>query len=373
MSQKVTVEDIVNVDRYKELLDKVSNGKATREERTKFHELGLLIMKKGRKLMIEAESDTRYSLARAVEIAVNKLYERRESSVSSPPVGSDNALAWFRGKMIANEGLIGAGKTKHTNAVVESLRKKGINAHSFDEPVPSAPLTKYYANPDLEAYASQLLFAALRSGSNEAAQAFAGRFPTEYPVRDPNDVGCAMGDRTCIGDVMFAILVLLMGFMLMSEFDAVLETYSKRFAFSAILFMDVSASRAEWVCKNIRCRPNEMEIPLNYFENLRLMHYAVMRALALRGAPVLYTYCDDKPMSKNNIAFLDAEATIKALMCCPEGDEVKALWADTAEPVFGVTTEDDVSAELAKVRQRYARYSNEHVRGVAHVRVTSSA
>lgn len=337
--------------------------------------IGLELVKLGRRIMVQAERRRRYTLAEAVEMVAERLYDGRQSQravVAPPPSASPtNEFAALEGMMIAEEGNLAAGKTVLTRRLVETMERHGIRGKTFIEPVHEKVLDKYYANPDLEAYASQLLFAASRSNANEASQAFAGRTPTEYPLSDRP--GCAIGDRTCIGDAMFLVMVLLKGYLLMDEFDAVLSVYSPRFAFSVVLFMDISSVRAEFICKHIRCRANEKDIPLEYFEGLRLTHYALMRALAMRGAPVLYTYCDDRPMSKERIAFLDPEDTLRAIIHCPRGDDVRRIWEDTAEPVYGVTTEEVVSRELAKVRQRYAGYGNEYVRRVAHVRVPESS
>ena len=357
------------------LLSITNDRRSSPEARALAKEFGLDLVKMGRQVMVSSEQYQRYTLARAVELVAAKLYDGRESEPASPPTtpppaNAANEFSALEGMMIAEEGNLAAGKTALTKKLVAAMEKHGIRGKSFIEPVHEKVLDKYYANPDLEAYASQLLFAASRSNANEASQAFSGRLPTEYPLAEVP--GCSIGDRTCIGDAMFLLMVLLKGYLLMSEFDAVLSVYSPRFAFSVVLFMDISSARAEFVCKELRGRPNEKDIPLEYFEKLRLTHYALMRALAARGAPVLYTYCDDKPMTKERIAFLDPEDTLRAIIHCPKGEAVKAIWAGTAEPVYGVTTEEDVSRELAKVRERYAAYGNPYVRRVAHVRVENA-
>lgn len=344
----------------------------------KLSELGVKLMKTGKAERVLAERGHRYTLAQLMDMVADKLYDGRDStpvSSRSPstelPESTSYELSWFAsfvGAMIAIEGLIAAGKSEFCKKLVAVLQKYGILARYTAEPVVTKILTKYYDNPDLEAYASQLFFSSQRANSNDAAQAFAGRTPSEYPINEGR-AGCAFGDRTSIGDAIFAAINHLVENMLNDDWDAVLASYSNHFAFTAVLFMDVSAVRAEFVCKELRKRPSEQNISLDYFEKLRLGHYAMMRALALRGAPVLYTYCDDKPMSRERIAFLDPEATLKALAACPRGDEVKALWADTPEPVFGKTTEADVSKALEVVRLRYESYHDERVRAVAHVKV----
>lgn len=343
----------------------------------KLSELGVKLMKTGKAQRVHAERASRYTLAKLMDMVAAKLYDGRDSTPVSRspstelPESTSNELSWFAsfvGAMIAIEGLIAAGKSEFCKKLVAVLQKHGILARYTAEPVVPEILTKYYDNPDLEAYASQLFFSSQRANSNDAAQAFAGRVPSEYPINHGR-AGCAFGDRTSIGDAIFAAINHLVENMLNDDWDAVLASYSPRFAFSAVLFMDVSAVRAEFVCKELRKRPSEQNISLDYFEKLRLGHYAMMRALALRGAPVLYTYCDDKPMTRERIAFLDPEATLKALATCPRGEDVKALWADTPEPVFGKTTEADVSKALEVVRRRYESYHDARVRAVAHVKV----
>lgn len=344
----------------------------------KLSELGVRMMRTGKAQRVHAERATRYTLAKLMDMVATRLYDGRNSEQVSAPPGTDqlpestsyerNWTAGFAGSMIAIEGLIAAGKSEFCKKLVETLQRHGVLARYTAEPVVAEILSKYYENPELEAYSSQLFFSSQRANSNSAAQAFAGRVPSEYPI-NAGRPGCAFGDRTSIGDAIFASINFLGGNMLNDEWDAVLASYSNHFSFTAVMFMDVSAVRAEFVCKELRRRPSEQNISIDYFEKLRLGHYAMMRALALRGAPVLYTYCDDKPMTRERIAFLDPDATLKALSACPRGEDVKALWADTPEPVYGETTEADVSKALEVVRRRYEAYPDARVRAVAHVKV----
>lgn len=340
----------------------------------KLIQVALTLETLARTARLKAERERRFTLTQLVDMVVTKLYDNRSARrvVHHPTIDDmDQCMQRLNGKIIALEGLIAAGKSEFVKKLAIEVSGR-LHVKVLEEKLPKRVLDNFYADPARYAYGSQLMFAALRANMNDIAMAAAGLSPTDYPLAS-DSVSLVMADRTCCGDALFAGINYLEERMLNNEILAVIDAYPSNFEFSVILFLDVSAKRAEWVCKFLRKRPNERDIPLIYFQQLRLAHYALMRALALRGAPVLYVYCDDDPMTEESIAFLDPKEAIGAILDCPSGDEVKALWADTPEPIYGQTTEADVSDALETVRKRYLKHSSEHVRRVAHIRTTLHA
>ncbi len=327
-----------------------------------------------RGLRLRAEAGRRYSLAVLVEMIVARLYDNRTSERVTPvpnadqDAGADDAGA-LRGRIVAVEGLIAAGKTEFVRKLAAALVGR-VRVKVLPERVMKKALGVYYGDPAKYAYGSQLGFTALRCNANDVAMAAAGRLPSEYPLPASGEgLALVLADRTCGGDAMFAVSNYLAGHMLNAEIEAIVDAYPTNFEFSVIMFLDVSARRAEWVCKTLRRNASELSIPLAYFEELRLTHYALMRAFARRGAPVLYVYCDDEPLAVDRVAFLEPLEAVGAIRDCPAGEAVRALWADLPEPVYGTTTEADVASALATVRGRYLQHPSAHVRRVAHVRV----
>lgn len=326
-------------------------------------------------VLLSVGPETRLSMSEAIHLIVDRFrvadrtrYHPGLSPLSPRP---ENPVAVLRRKSIVIEGLIASGKTQLAKALVKLLVALGLDAKLIDEEFLDEVLNLYSEDPVKYAYASQLFFTRTRANANSMAQAHVGRVPTGHPVLADTE-GISVIDRF-LGDPLFALVNYLRGGMTNREFGAVLAATPTGCAYDVILFKDVTARRAEYVAKNYRKRVSDMALPLDYLEDLRLAHYALMRALAFTGAPVLYSYCDDSPMEKGKLPFVQADEVMYAMAACPSGDVVKALWAGTPEPVYGKTTEEQVSAALSIVRGRYASCAdlNRESKKIAHVRAAS--
>jgi hypothetical protein len=326
-------------------------------------------------VLLSVGPETRLTMSEAIRLIVNRFSiadrTKYHPSLSPLPEIHTNRLAVLRRKSIVIEGLIASGKTKLARALVQLLVAQGFDAKLIDEDFLDEVLNLYSEDPVKYAYASQLFFTRTRANANSMAQAHVGRVPTGHPVL-PETEGISVIDRF-LGDPLFALVNYLRGGMSNREFSAVLAATPTGCAYDVILFKDVTARRAEYVAKNYRKRVSDMALPLDYLEDLRLAHYALMRALASAGAPVLYSYCDDSPMEKGKLPFVEADDVMYAMAACPSGDVVRALWAGTPEPVYGKTTEAQVSAALSVVRNRYASCAelNRETKKIAHVRAAS--
>ncbi len=304
----------------------------------------------------------RHSMGDLIEQSVTRLYVNRvvatQVDLSKLPP-STSKFAKLRGKLFTEEGNIGNGKTELNKGCIELLNSEGIPSRGFEEPISEPILELFYAHMETKprnpyAYAAQIYFATQRGNINHRAQAWTGKLPSEYPIIFER-IGAAMTDRSSLCDVLFAIGGYLMGGINNPEWKGVLSATSNNFDFDAVVFLDVSSKRSEYIIKHVRGRPFEKKMPLAYLQRLRLLHYALFRRLAQLGAAVVYAYIDDQgidPEEKKQLVYFDPKVTLLALKHAPRGDVCAELWRDAPTPTEDMT-EEEVSAALDRVRHAY--------------------
>ena len=99
--------------------------------------------------------------------------------------------------------------------------------------------------------------------------------------------------------------------------------------------------------KTIRKREVEMGMPRWYLEKLRLVYYVVLKALAKRGARILYAYTPDAEkvwMTANNV--------LQGLAACPSVQLCREIWTAGPEITWDSSAEE-VDRAFAIIREGY--------------------
>lgn len=323
------------------------------------------------------EPEFRMTLDQAIDKIVKRLYvpDSVQHHQGLAPLSDMSHVPFnsLRRRTIVFEALLAAGKTSLIRKFHSVLVALGYDVKDITEDFVEEVINLFYSDMEKYAYATQLFFTRTRSNANSMAQAHVGREPTGHKI-NPATEGIALVDRSALGDILFALINYLSGRMTNAEFAAVLASTSPNFTFDVLVFLDVSAKRAKFVAEVLRKRPSEKDIPLEYLEKLRLVHYALVRRLVGVGASVLFTQCDDDPLEENRIPFLDAKEAVHAVVDCPSSDILQECWEGSLEPSWGVTTEAQVSEALALVRERQATHKkvSSHVKRITHVKASGS-
>jgi deoxyadenosine/deoxycytidine kinase len=152
----------------------------------------------------------------------------------------------LKGSMIVIEGTISAGKSILAKAIVTYLKKHNINAVYFDEYVNNLLLSQFINNQAKYAYVFQLFMLNKRIETYHLAVALM------------NQGGCAVIDRSLLGDKVFAQLQHAQGNISDEEmlvYNSIAETEA-RLKLSNIIYLDVTV---ETSLRRIMKRSRESE------------------------------------------------------------------------------------------------------------------
>jgi thymidine kinase/deoxyadenosine/deoxycytidine kinase len=253
------------------------------------------------------------------------------------------------------DGNIGMGKTTLLKAIAAKFGGKVLT-----ETAPKEIMQLFYkglaeknatGKPNHYAGIAQMFFSGQRSQINQFGNALAGRtndfgFPDFPWGEEAVDV---FTDRSRIGDFVFVLVNWLMGDIDDVTFLALMaasKTYPT-FRFDTALYIDGSAetakARGEKRASEDPERAHEKDIPLSYYEDLRKVHYLILRECALRGAPIV---CLD------NTKFLNADQAVNALVEKPSIEAIIKIWAASPK-LTPSSTSAEVSAAFEQVLAGY--------------------
>lgn len=293
-----------------------------------------------------------WDLERLAEEAVNTVMECAPKEEAKPQPVTGSVYAFLEHSVIVLDGLIAVGKSYMIDKVAEILGEDGLKCHVFPEPAPHKLLNLFYThlghkprNP--YGFSTQVFFSTIRSNTNNEAQANAGKIST-YPV-DSSSHHLSITDRSRVGDLVFVITNTLLAGINQDEVEALLELAIMRnaFQFDYVLYLDSTATRAERIMKTIRKRPAEMGMPRWYLEKLRLVYYVVLKALAKRGARILYAYTPDAEkvwMTANNV--------LQGLAACPSVERCREIWC-AGPQITWQSTAEEVDQAMGTIRAGY--------------------
>lgn len=167
----------------------------------------------------------------------------------------------YASTILAIEGNIGAGKTHLAHKIVEYLVARGVEAKYFEEYVNDLLLGQFISNPAKYAYAFQLFMLNKRIETYNLAKAYA------------DSGGCAILDRSLVGDKVFMYLHYHAGNIIKSEkevYESIAQTEA-RLALTNIIYLDVSVETSlHRIMK--RGRASESSYSPAYLEKIR-QHY----------------------------------------------------------------------------------------------------
>lgn len=232
-------------------------------------------------------------------------------------------------RLVTLDGNIAAGKTTLLAKVGEKT-----GAKVMFEQAPKAIMELFYKAmeekkrtglPNEYAAQAQMYFSMQRAITNCNGNAIAGRtndygfpeFPWGEQARD------VYTDRSRIGDMIFLVLNWLSGDISDASFNGIISANKTvpTFRFDVAVYIDarasVSKARSDGRAAANPERAHEVNIPLEYFEGIRKLHYIVLRQCALRGAPIVCL---------SNEEFLTVEQVVEATTRVPDQKHITRLW-----------------------------------------------
>jgi len=262
----------------------------------------------------------------------------------------------FQKRLYTVDGNIAMGKTTLLRSIAARVGGKVLT-----EVAPKEIMELFYkglsekkltGKPNQYAGIAQMYFSGQRSQINQFGNALAGRtndydFPAFPWGEEAVDV---FTDRSRIGDFVFVLVNWLMGDIDDVTFLALMaasKTYPT-FRFDTALYIDGSAelakARGERRATEDPERTHERDIPLSYYEDLRKVHYLILRQCGIRGAPIVCL---------SNSKFLTADQAVLALTEKPSTEATTKIWSASPR-LTPISTPAEVSAAFDQVLAAYS-------------------
>lgn len=262
----------------------------------------------------------------------------------------------FQRRLRTLDGNVAMGKTTLLNNITKAFGGKVLY-----ERAPKEIMALFYKGlkekkmtGKLNPYAgiAQMFFSGQRSQINQFGNALAGRtndfgFPDFPWGEEAVDV---YTDRSRIGDFVFIILMWLMGDIDDDTFTALMaasKTYPT-FLFDSALYIDgpadVAKARGDRRASEDPERAHEKDIDLSYYEDLRKVHYLILRECGLRGAPIVCL---------SNAEFLTPEQAMKAFTDLPSKEHIIEIWANSPN-LTPTSTPEEVNDAFERVLKAYS-------------------
>jgi deoxyadenosine/deoxycytidine kinase len=266
----------------------------------------------------------------------------------SRPNELQTRYAMIMNSVIAAEGIICAGKSAFLRLVKEYLITEcQLHSHVVFETPCDSLLALFYRDMKKYALTLQLDMLRQRQHTNEISLALAGR---KDSYGNSSGKPCIVwNDRSLWGDAVFAMLNFQMGNMTKEEFSVYTDVISSKgpYLYDYIVFFDVEAERAHYLCQNHRKNKSETGIPLEYFQKQRRAYYFQLRDQALLGqARIVYIYNDPWVLPRQ---------ALDRLVYAPTVDQVCQMF-QRAPKLDDDASEAEVSAAFAGVRKQYDAY-----------------
>lgn len=255
------------------------------------------------------------------------------------------------GTVVAVEGVISSGKTTFLVLLqryfTEVLRLPFIGCLEHPDAAMRKAFYRYLKqliHPNPMAFPFQMDMLRQRIKTNSDALAAAGR---------KNGIGNHAGqpasvwtDRSLWGDAVFFAMHRADGNISAEQAEvyfSVLKSNSP-YQYDFVVFLDVPAQVAHSLCTKHRKHEDELDIPVEYFNRLRMAYYMQLRAQALTGnARIVYFY---------NEPFVEPQKVLKCLRVAPSCTRVREIF-EAAPEIDDNSTPVQVHSAFQFVRQQY--------------------
>ena len=242
------------------------------------------------------------------------------SQLFEPVIGADEELLrFFQCKKLALEGMISAAKTTTGHNIATFAQDRGFAAKFYEETVNSELLTNYYAavargdKPNSTAHELQMDTLSRCKASWQAANIFA-------------QTGFAILDRSRWGNAIFGAMHRAYGNVTDEQYEDychVLKTGT--YAIDHIVYLDVDPIVAHHRALNIRSKPEEKELQLQYLYDLErasflhvyhqlasgVSNIVILRNDVFRTAQEVLELVRDAPRKPYNISDVDVAAALE--------------------------------------------------------------